>query len=125
MPYLSTADAVAYHQPAEGASAIKLEIALGLAADVVSGLAPYPEEPTEEQAADYVGRARRAEAAIFAYGWSTDWGTLSSKGISDLSKSYRDDQTIQRIVRASMGRFYVDPETNKPSQTAYVGPYER
>lgn len=113
-PHLTTTEAKSYEGLPTTVSEVRVEITLGLAADAVEALAPPPDTATM----DYDGRARRAEAALFSYGWRTDWGFVKNKSAGDVSRTFADSSEVRRIVGDAMGPFYAAPEDY--SNVAYV-----
>lgn len=111
MPRASVEQATAYHPPALGAAAIRLDNVLQDASDLVSSLSTEPPPiSTPVVIADYASRAERAELRVFAYLWETEgFKTSTSEGIDTLrrSENYARLEEIEGIVTRIMGPFSV------------------
>lgn len=115
-PHLSANEAKSYEGLGAGVSDVRVEITLGLAADAVESLAP----PPDTASSDYDARARRCEAALFSFGWSTQWGSLEKRSAGDVSRTFTDSSEVRRIVGDAMGPFYTEPIES--GSVAYVEP---
>ena len=115
-PHLTTTEAKSYEGLPTTVSEVRVEITLGLAADAVEALAP----PPDTASMDYDARARRGEAALFSFGWSTSWGSLTRKSAGDVSRTLTDSSEVRRIVGDAMGPFYVAPEESGAANVGYV-----
>lgn len=104
-PKASTEDAKTYYAGAD-ADALDVEVARGIAANVVASLSNIPEEPD----AEYDAAARLGELTVGRFLWATQGGTLSAKSISSVnSKTYSKLAEVQSLVSAALGGYYRPP----------------
>lgn len=106
MPYATVQDFRDFHEPASGATNIKLATILDTAGWQVQKFAPPPDPVT----VDYTDRALNAELWIAAYlfdtgGYRSNTGSLGKLG----SRSFDvKGEAVQRIIRDNMGDYYQD-----------------
>lgn len=94
----------------------RIDVALRMAARTVAYFAP----PPELEDAEYREACSDGELALSSYALATRFGQDSSKGISDLSRSFRDDQVVRRLVQESLGSYFQDPAVQEVSNVGYV-----
>lgn len=117
-PKTTEAEARNYYAGAE-ADALDVEVAMGIAANVVSSLAPPPEEAD----AEYDKAARIAELSFGRWFVDSGGGTISSNSLSRLgSKTYVKIAEVQSLVSAAMGDYYRPPggSSEGSANVAYV-----
>ena len=94
----------------------RIDVALRMAARTVAHFAPEPDEASEE----YFDACSDAELALSSYALATRFGQDSSKGISDLSRSFNKDEVVRRLVQDSLGSYFQDPAVQEVSNVGYV-----
>lgn len=101
LPFATAYEAQRYTDAADGVDALKIQLTLEDAADIVSDLTTVP-DPME---AEYAKRAKRAELRIFEYLLETGGFVSGRRSITGSSTSYQSNPQIERFVARAMGDY--------------------
>jgi hypothetical protein len=115
-PFADASQAREYYAGSD-TSGVKLEVPMRLAARLVQGYAPTPEEETD----DYIEAATDAELMVGKYIFETggylQGATLSGTG----SVTYQNDPKVLSLIASAMGDYYQSSgSSGSGANTAYT-----